>query len=114
MDLFVIYLFGQADTIKGAFGAFAIGIAVIYFFGSLILSDINQKTTFLYRKTVATIVIILTLIALLIPSSSTIAYMVAYSLGKQAVQSETADKLLRLVNSKLDEELKETIKEIKP
>lgn len=68
---------------------------------------------FKWLKGIGTIVVILGFVVAMIPTEKTL-YMMAAGFGAQkVVQSETADKVLKIVNGKLDEYLVEMEKSVK-
>ena len=57
--------------------------------------------------------VVITLFATLLPSQKTMYLIAGAWAGQKVVQSETADKVLRIVNSKLDEYLVDVEKSVK-
>ena len=64
----------------------------------------GEKAFCLFKKNTAPY-IILFLVAVLYPSKATLTYIGSYYVGKQVAQSETTQKLVDLLNKKIDEQL---------
>lgn len=66
-----------------------------------------------WLKLPATVIILLGLLTAIIPTEKTMYTALAAYVGQSVVQSETADKVLKIVNGKLDEYLVEMDKAVK-
>ena len=68
---------------------------------------------FKWLKLPATVIILLGVLTSLIPTEKTMYTALAAYVGQSVVQSETADKVLKIVNDKLDEYIDDVEKSVK-
>lgn len=73
---------------------------------SAIESDNKEKPYALPKKYISVSMFVFA-VAVFFPSEKSLQYMSAYYVGKTVMQSETSQKLMKIVNAKLDEEIKE-------
>lgn len=105
MEYFVLYLLGSGEKITTAFVIMGLSFAFLsVFFASIMSVENREKFIFPTKVVIASLTI--AFIGILIPTEKSLQYMAAYYVGKQAVQSETVQKLTELVTLKLDEEIK--------
>lgn len=110
MDIFLLYLLMQADTIKDSF-------VVITFFGGMgtciclvigLIEDIKLLKK--AAKVMGCIVVPSLIMATLMPSTKTIAVMVGGHYAIEATKTETAKKIMNLVDVTLENAIKDALK----
>lgn len=106
MDYFFLYLLGQ--DIRAALGATITVLWAIAFF-VYVIKSLADESFILPPTTFIVIYSILVFITMIVPSQDSLKYMWAYYVGKQVVQSETTQKLITILNQRLDKEIKDNL-----
>lgn len=109
---------GGIATFVGITGSvLAVGTAFVYGVKYLSWADFGgadaAKPSFKFHATGVLFGLVLIFVANLIPSQKTMYLMAGAWAGQAVVQSETADKVLKIVNGKLDEYLIDMEKSVK-
>ena len=100
--------------------SFVLGWVVLALLG-IVISDIivtgshnsvyDNKKKYPFQKTwgkwCTTVALVLAVVVGMIPTEKTVYFMAAGYAGQKVVQSEAADKVVKIINGKLDEYLKE-------
>lgn len=126
MEIFLLYLLMQADSISSALGFVSVVTSVIFagaFIGVLVTTgnayeygpDSEHRKEGLaraariakWRNKIGCVALPLFIACMLFPSTKTLAVMIGGHYALQAVKSDTAQKLLELVNNELDKALNE-------
>lgn len=98
------------------------GVANLLGFMSIVLTGVIimalahsfiEEKPFKLRSWVVPVLVVCGLISVLLPSQKTMYLMAGVWAGQAVVQSETADKVLKIVNGKLDEYLNDVEKSSK-
>lgn len=101
----IIYLIGVLDQCSALQGIIGFALCVVgsfYLFNIFTDEDRVRKLNVWFKR-----LIVCFLVLLLVPSQKTAYMMLGAHLGKEAIQSETAQKIQKIVSIKLDEYLKE-------
>ena len=106
----IIYLIGMLNEclkLKAIIGCALLALGLIYLInifaqGELLTGDIARKLNVWCKR-----LVVCFLVLFLVPSQKTAYMMLGAHLGKEAIQSETAQKIQKIVSIKLDEYLKE-------
>lgn len=101
-----VYFAGVVEGIKALF-VFSSVVSLMVFSGYTIISLVESKR--LQHKLYVLVPVILGFIAAVIPTEKTMYMMLAGYTGQQVLQSETASKIHKLVDAKLDEYLEEMV-----
>lgn len=96
----LIYLAGIADGLKTALILIAIFLPIAALFFALALEEWTRVSTVL-----SIIAFIPLIVGVLIPPERTVYMMAGAHVGKELIQSETANKVKQLLEAKLDEEI---------
>lgn len=75
--------------------------------------DLKDKPPFKFHMKISIVGMVFAFIATLLPSEKTMYLAGAAYMGQKAVQSEAADKVVKILNNKLDEYLKEAEDKLK-
>lgn len=110
----MIYLIGSLDSINMALaaGAFASFAAALFFLMHADYID-DKFQPFKKAKQLGVVSALFLIVLTAMPSSQTATMMVAASLGKDAIASETGQKLKKVLDSKLDQLVAEVEKKAK-
>lgn len=106
MDYFFLYLLGQ--DIRAALWETILALWAIAFFVCFIKS-MSEEEFVLPPTTFIVVYSILVFTTMIVPSQDSLKYMWAYYVGKQVVQSETTQKLITILNQRLDKEIKDNL-----
>ena len=106
-----LWLAGVVEVVGGFF--FAIGLVTAGILLFCAIYNTLEGEPFKPKIWIVVLMCSSSLIAVFIPKQDTLYLMGAGYLGQRAVQSETADKVLKIVNGKLDEYLNDVEKSIK-
>lgn len=116
MDIFLLYLFTRLDPILDTLGGFCFAIEILsillmisYCICTVEMTGRKKEEAEAFRnklpiKSVVSIFILLVCIKTLVPSQKDLAVIVGGSLAIKAVQSETASKVMSIINKTLDDE----------
>jgi hypothetical protein len=102
MDIFILYLLMQANSIKGMFVVITVCLVV----GALVSTMIGRIEDDAYMRRLARLCCIavtpMLIFATLLPSTKTLAVMMGWHYAIEAVKSDTAKKILDLVDLTID------------
>lgn len=106
MDYFFLYLLGQDIRSTLWMSTFLFWMFILL----VILFNAMDKNKFIPPTTISIVTLfLLWFLATITPSQDALKYMWAYYVGKQAIQSETTQKLITILNQRLDEEIKNNL-----
>ena len=108
-DMWLLYLLTRLDDVKGL-AVVALVVLLVYMLcvalGAYLGDGFDEPKPIPWRKVwLAGAIICTTLVA--VPSDRQLAIIIGGSMAKDAAVSETGRKVMRLLEGKLDEELKE-------
>jgi len=110
MEYFVLYLLGNIVELRNSLIFFGIIVPITYGFYYIFKILDYGESEVKFPKKILIACWIMVVVGIMIPTERSVQYMAAYYVGKNVVQTETVKKLTELVNVKLDEEIKETLK----